>query len=160
MKNITFFVTFTFFTTLYGCTVFKNQYFCTCCQEIYTSIAEIEDCKETNEVASKRTPIVLLAFTQDDKVTIDDSTWTKILKDKEIIEDVKRRYLLVVLSKSEKNKIIKKGNREINKVIEKYNKDELFFVMVAQDIYYSYWDWNENEDREIILGNLNAGAGP
>ncbi len=137
---------------LYGCNE-KSLTPCDCCQTAYTKMDDALKCIDENpRKTSYDNRLLLLAFS-----SLKNKSWD-IIEDLETISIAKRNYLLVVTN-TEVVSNYAKTTPELNKLITKYEGQEIFFVVVNQALY-PIRDWGENESKEHIINELQLGDGP
>ena len=139
---------------LFGC---KNNSTpeCNCCEITYENFNDAIECiKENPKESSYDNRLFLLAFSNESN----KNNWN-IINDDEIISIAKRNYILITLAESESEFLNKNGTPELLGIIQKHKNEKLFFVVVNQALY-PFADWNDREQKEIIIDRLKIGNGP
>jgi hypothetical protein len=101
--------------------------------------------------------LFLIAFVHKDNAAYQKSGWN-ILKDQDIIDVAKQKYLLIVLNVTEIMNSKVKRPPELYEMISKHNED-IFFVITNQ-VLYPFADWTDRENKNTIIDRLLVGNGP
>ena len=156
----TFYISILFITlTSCGILTSDKKAVCNCCDKTYTSIDSAQNCvlgtPDTTTTAEDR--LLLFAFVNKDVEANQNLGWN-IIKDQEIIDAAKKKYLLIIL---DVNKIKIPNGQNAPEFLEIINshKDNMFFVMTNQALY-PIGNWTIDEKKDQILGALHVGAGP
>ena len=99
--------------------------------------------------------LLLIAFVPKDLKENQALGWN-IIHDKEIIDEAKRRYLLVTLDVN--NFRSPPDLPELDKIISQHKKSP-FFVIVNSALY-PISHWAADEDKEFVISRLVNGNGP
>ncbi|GAB5399246.1 MAG: hypothetical protein Aureis2KO_08310 [Aureisphaera sp.] len=127
---------------------------CNCCVVTYSNISDAEKCiKENPSETPSDNRLFLLAFSKSDV-----QGWNSIT-DPEVISVAKRKYLLIHLKNTESEFLKEKATPELLEVVKKHKSEKLFFVIVNQALY-PFADWNDKEQKEVIIDRLGIGNGP
>lgn len=151
-------LSFLFFASfIIGC-VDKKASVCNCCAESYSDIDSAMNCIDKYPIdgTSADERMLLLAFTSKEEGSRPIS-WN-IINDPEIIKVAKRNYLMVVLNVNDLSQMVK-DNNELIEVINSYEDESLFFVIVNQ-AYYPFGNWKNDDEKSAIIGALEVGNGP
>ena len=146
----------TFVLTLYNCSSTKILTR-PCCGIIYPTIKSAINCIKSsppqNTTADSR--LILLVFNKKQNNQPLDS----IFKNPKIINEIKKNYLVVFVSQSQKDELIKNSTFGLDKFIKEFPQTTNFYVTIS-DNFHPWWSWDENTSKEEILINLEVGAGP
>ena len=101
--------------------------------------------------------LLLFAFVNKDIKENQELGWN-ILKDQDVINAAKQKYLLITLDPNNIN-IPKDQNAPELLAKIKENKSELFFIVTNQAFYPFHW-WTADENKESVINDLSLGDGP
>ncbi|MFP2996249.1 hypothetical protein ABN763_10065 [Spongiivirga sp. MCCC 1A20706] len=144
---------FTALLSLLTCCIEKRRTPCDCCENVYLNIDDALKCIDKNPRKTSNDDRLFLIAITDSK----NQSWN-LIKDRDIISNAKRNYLLIVANKSEISSH-EKATQEIQDLIKKYDEEESYFI-VANQAMYPFADWGENESKNEIISALQIGSGP
>ena len=130
-----------------------------CCDKTYTNIDSALNCfsRTSNNPSGYDERLLLLAFVNKD-IKANQSLGWGILKDEEIINLAKRKYLLTILDINQINIPKDQNAPELIEII-KSNKDKMFFV-ITNSALYPFGNWLGDEKKDLIIDRLEIGNGP
>ena len=137
----------------------KKAMVCDCCEQPYSDMNIAVKCIERSPIVgtSSDERMLLLALTYEELEPNQKLSWN-IVDDPEIVKVAKRNYLLVVLNVNDFIQNIK-DNNELLRVIKSHDNESLFFVITNKSLY-PFGDWNNHEEKNIIIDRLEIGNGP
>lgn len=139
--------------------VYTKYTICDCCKTVYNDIKSAEKCISDNP-NTKRTSdnrLFLLAYVNKDVKAYQDLGWD-IITDEKVRKTAQRDCLLIILEKKHINHTEEWVQEEHNDVIDKHN-EELFFVLANQSLV-PLTSWNNDDDKRMIIDDIEVGNGP
>jgi hypothetical protein len=130
-----------------------------CCDKTYTNIDSALNCfsRTSNNPTGYDERLLLIAFVNKDIKANQNLGWD-ILKDEEIINVAKQKYLLITLDINQTNIPKDQNAPELLEII-KSNKDKTCFV-ITNSALYPFGNWTADEKKDEIISRLEIGNGP
>jgi hypothetical protein len=132
---------------------------CNCCVNSYSSLESATNCisQTLDGAATTDKRLLLFAFVSKDVQSNQKIGWN-IIKDQDIIDIAKEKYLLIIQDANDINFLERQMDPELISKI-KAPKGQPYFLITNQSLY-PFADWTSDETKDIIIDRLQVGDGP